>query len=280
MDLTYLSVVLVQELHHTIQLGRPIDATVSGLRKASLPGILEYGCLRRSLGSPPVPDLPEAITSSPVGLALREVRSELGLRVDGPEKPLTTRTDPRSIEFQTIRDVEDLLDRAWEMFLVRFEFATKKVGFHDKIAAGLSGALGEMTDNAVNHARAPVPALVGYEVRDGMALFSVVDAGIGVLASLRSNPAYSHLTRHKEALRLALQNGTSSVVGDICRGLGFHQVFKSLAAHWGHLRFRSGKACIEMDGTGLDADQGKLSYPPLLPGFQVTVCCRSTPPSR
>jgi hypothetical protein len=279
MDLTYLSVGLVEELHRALRMGRPVDAAVSGLRRASLPGILEYGCLRRSLDSPPVPSLPESITSSLLGLALREVRSQLGLRADGPPKAPPRRTDRRPIEFQTIDRPEDVLDRSWEEFLLRFEFSAKEVGFAPKVASGLQGAFHEMAANAVTHAKADLPALAGYEVRGGMALFSVVDAGIGVLASLRANPEYCHLSRHNEAIKLALRDGTSSIVGPERRGFGFRQVFKSLAAHWGHLRFRSGEACLQMDGTGLDADRGEVHFPPPLPGFQVTVCCRTAPPS-
>ena len=58
-------------------------------------------------------------------------------------------------------------------------------------------------------------------------------------------------------------------------GFGFHQVFKSLAAQWGQLRFRSGEGCIRMDGTGLDADRGEERDLPYLGGFQVAVCCRA-----
>lgn len=277
MDLRQLSVGLVQEIHRAILSGRPVGGTVAGLRRASLPAILEYGCLRRSLGSPLVPDLPATITSSPLGLALKEVRSEIGLRTAGPEKLPSRDTNRRPVEFYTIQDTEDVQDRRWEEFLIRFEFSAKGVGFVPKVAAGLQGALHEMAVNAVTHAKADVPALAGYEVRDGVALFCVVDVGIGVLASLWNNPDYRHLSRHNEALRLALQDGVSGVVGTERRGFGFRQVFKSLAAQWGHLRFRSGEAYVQMDGTGLDADQAQVRFSPTLPGFQVTVCCRTSP---
>jgi hypothetical protein len=84
MDLTYLSVGLVQDIQRTVLTGRPVAPVVSGLRRASLPAILEYGCLRRALGPSRIPALPGSITSSPLGLALCEVRSELGLRATEP----------------------------------------------------------------------------------------------------------------------------------------------------------------------------------------------------
>lgn len=278
MELTHLSVKLVQDLHRSLVMGRPVDATAAGLRFTSLAGILEYGCLRKSLGSPPVPALPAAITSSPMGLALGEVRSELGLRAFGPQKGASGRTDRRAIEFHPVGDAEGVQERPWEEFLLRFEFSAKGVGFTPKVASGLQAALHEMAANAATHGQADVPALAGYEVRDGVALFCVADADPGVLASLRRNPQYGHLASHNEALRLALRDGVSGVVGQERRGFGFRQVFKSLAAQWGRLRFRSGEACIQMDGTGLDADHGAISFHPPLPGFQVAVCCRTAPP--
>jgi hypothetical protein len=51
-----------------------------------------------------------------------------------------------------------------------------------------------MTRNALEHAEAPIPALVGYQAVDGAACFSVVDVGMGVLASLSSHPAYGTLS--------------------------------------------------------------------------------------
>jgi hypothetical protein len=208
---------------------------------------------------------------------LREVPSVLGIRAEGPPKQPSRRTDRLPVEFHTIDDGDGIQDPSWEEFLLRFEFSAKAVGFARNVAAGLQGALHEMAANAVTHAKSPLPALAGYEVEDGMALFSVVDAGIGVLESLQGNPAYRHLVRHSDALEAALRDGVSGVVGPQHRGFGFRQVFKSLTAHRGQLRFRSGEGCVQMDGTGLDADRGEVSFPPPLPGFQVTVCCRAAP---
>jgi hypothetical protein len=102
-----------------------------------------------------------------------------------------------------------------------------------------------------------------------------VDVGRGVLTSLRSNPAYQHLQADKDAIREALHDGVSRY-GPNRGGLGFRQVFKALLDQWGYLRFRSGNGSITMDGSDLDADKGEARYPPSLPGFQVTVCCRTS----
>jgi hypothetical protein len=123
-----------------------------------------------------------------------------------------------------------------------------------------------------------VGILVGYAVEESMAVFSVADVGIGILTSLRSHPAYERIHLHKDAIRAALHDGTSRF-GPNTRGLGFRQIFKALAAQWGYLRFRSGNGCVTLNGQALDADQGEETFPPDLPGFQVTVCCRTVAPS-
>ena len=38
------------------------------------------------------------------------------------------------------------------------------------------------------------------------------------------------------------------------------------------------QGCIMMEGTGCDANQGSVTHPPPLPGFQVTICCRTKAP--
>src|SRR5947209_708367 len=135
-----------------------------------------------------------------------------------------------------------------------------------------------MTENAVIHAAAPA-ILVGYHAVRGYTLFCVADVGIGVLASLRRNPKLSGLRLHNEAIRAALQGGTTSRLPEEGGGgFGFRQVFTSLADLWGSLRFRSGEGCLTMEGTDCDANQGSVTHPPPLPGFQVTICCRTKAP--
>ncbi len=143
---------------------------------------------------------------------------------------------------------------------------------------GLMAALYEMTRNALEHADSPHPVLVGYQAEAGMALFSVVDVGRGVLASLQSCDDYSHLTKHDEALSTAIQDGTSRH-GYQNGGLGFRQVFRALAEFNGYLRFRTGDACLEITGTDCGPNMGRGHGTPQLNGFQVAVCCRTRPAS-
>jgi hypothetical protein len=165
----------------------------------------------------------------------------------------------------------------WQLFAIRFARSAESSGFSKKMALGLMGSLYEMTRNAMEHANAPTAALVGFQATQNAALFCVVDVGIGVLASLKSCTAYQHLSLHVDAIRMALREGVSRH-GQNQGGLGFREVFKSLASFWGHLRFRSGEGGITMLGNGCGPDVGEVSYPPPLPGFQVTVCCRTQAP--
>ena len=269
-----LTVQLVEELQRILPDYERIRAIVSQLRGATLSGIVEYGCLRWIMRDC-VPPLPPAIGESSLGLALREVRSELGLRSSGPPKSPMRRLDGQPVEFYIVESEQDLEQDEWNLFLLRFERAAKDCGFSAQAAARLYAALHAMAENTVIHADAPIGAVVGYQAVDGTAQFCVGDVGIGVLASLRTCPDYSSLSLHNDAIKTALRDGTSRF-GRGEGGFGFRQVFKALAEQWGYLRFRSGEGCITMDGTGLDSDAGIESYPPPIPGFQVSVCCRSS----
>ena len=269
-----MTVGLVEELHSILPDYERVRAIVSQLGEATLPGIVEYGCLRWTMRGC-LPPLPPPIGESSLGLALREVRSELGLRSSGPPKSPMRRLNGQPVEFCVVECEQDLEQNEWNLFLLRFERAAKDYGFPAQAAARLYAALHAMTENAVIHADAPIGALVGYQAVDGTAQFCVGDVGIGVLASLRTCPEYSSLSLHNDAIKMALRNGTSRF-GRGEGGFGFRQVFKALAEQWGCLRFRSGEGCITMDGTGLDSDAGVESYPPPIPGFQVSVCCRSS----
>lgn len=272
--MSLLTVKLVEEIHEANSMGKDVETFVSRLEGTTVPALLEYGCLRWATKEK-LPALPPAIVASEFGQALSQVRSELGLRSTGPQKSSLKRIDTQTTEFHVIEGSDGFQDDEWSQFEIRFDRSAQRVGFSDKKAHALQAALHEMAENAVIHAESPTAILVGYQVTDGLALFSVADVGIGVLASLRSHSDFQHLQLHNDAIREALHDGTTRF-GRNTRGLGFGQVFKALAAQWGYLRFRSGNGCITLDGQGLDADQGKESFPPILPGFQVTVCCRTS----
>jgi anti-sigma regulatory factor (Ser/Thr protein kinase) len=269
---TWLTCEFVEELQQAAGVGRSVDCFVDPLESATLPAFLEYGCARWH--SPRLPALPASILASPLGRALHEVRSEIGIRETGDQKPPPRTVTASPHEFCVLEGDDPTTGRDWGEFLVRFRQSVGSVGFGLEKAKGIAAALGEMADNAAVHANAPVGVLVGYQVSEGACVCCVADVGIGVLASLASHEAYRHVRSHKEAIRLALRRGVSRF-GPGRGGLGFYGVFKALTAMSGTLRFRSGEGCVTMDGADLDADRGEESYVVFRPGFQVTICCRT-----
>lgn len=271
---SWLTVRLVEEIQEAVQAGHSVSSVVTSLQQTTLPALLEYGCLRWKMNSDAIPPLPPTIVSSPLGKALRQVTSELGLRKSGDGKRAQRHIAIQEMEFCALQCEEEIDERTWQEFEIRFDRSAQSAGFSSSAAHRLQAALHEMAENALIHAEAPVAVLVGYRVFDGIALFSIADVGRGVLASLRTNSSYQHLQTDKDAIREAIQDGVSRF-GEKRGGLGFRRVFKALLEQWGYLRFRSGNGCVTMDGTDLDADKGEIRFPPPLPGFQVTVCCRT-----
>jgi len=275
----------VEHIQWAVHRSRPVGNFVNGLLYATLPALLEYGCLRATLGPAGIPPLPTAITTSSLGKALDAVPSPLGTRIGGRTGASLARVDKQTTEFFSI-STEDELEpvsqdnrpKPWELYAIRFSRSAQAAGFSVTVANGLMAALYEMTRNALEHAESPHPVLVGYQAEAGMALFSVVDVGRGILASLQSCDDYSNLTKHDEALFTAIQDGTSRH-GNRNGGLGFRQVFRALAETNGHLRFRTGNACLEIVGNDCGPNMGSFHGTPQMSGFQVAVCCRTRPPS-
>lgn len=263
----------IEHIHLAAQDGKPVRPFIHGLKRATLPAVIEYGCLRWSHPELALPELPHSVAGSPLGVALKQVKSDLGLRTDGPAGAEWKRLDPRPYGFFVLKDDSYLESKSWKLFETVYNRSSAKAGFSEKTASQLSVALHEMAANATTHAFPPIPVLVGFHVGDGLSLFTVADVGIGVYESLRKHPTYAAIQTHAGAIRSALHDGVSSIEPGQ-RGWGFREVFKAILSCDGMLRFRSGAGCVEMSGAGLDADRGTESFPPHLPGFQVSVCCR------
>lgn len=274
-----LDVALVESLQRAIQRGRSVSS-VDRLESPTIAGLLEYHCLRTIY---PAFDLrlSQTIRNSVQARALEAIGF-----LDHAE-PLTTWRSTatrtlavQNVEFAALPIDESLLGNVeWESFFGRFERSVRSVGFSPKSALEFHSAFKEMAENSIVHSQARIPCLMGYAVLEGNAQFTVADVGIGVKASLAQNPLYAQLSSDVEAIQHALKLGVTSGVGG-AGGYGFQSVFKALAEQWGELRFRSGNGCIAMDGTAIDADHCTRSFPPPLPGFQVSVCCRLAPPAR
>ena len=268
----WLTVKLVEEMQERVEDGREIDSIVSALKGTTLPGLVEYRCLRRA-SSGRTPPLPSAVKSSTVGKAFQALRPSPSQRRPGVG-PSRRTISAQPAEFYLLGTEDELESDDWKTFTIRFVRSAQGVGISKSVAGGLHGALKEMADNAVLHAQTDIPTLVGYRVFDGFAQFCVADVGIGVLDSLRSCPDFSYLRFDHEAIKEALRDGVSRF-GRNRGGTGFREIFKALSAQWGLLRFRSGEGCVTMDGMDLDADHCSEDFVPRLPGFQVTVSCRT-----
>lgn len=273
MSSSWLTTNFVEQIHKAHLKGVPTAAHVAALSNATLAGLVEYGCLRRTY--PGLPTLPKAVTESGLGRQLNRITSEIGLRVEGESERPTIDHKPREVEFVTVKDEEELLSEPIQMLAMRITQGMKQAGFSVKTANEFQGACFEMLANAIEHSNSPIPTLVAYHIRPNLASFVVADVGRGVFESLRENPDHQDVADHCEALRRAVKEKVSR--HREARGNGFRPVFKALAENWGVLRFRSRKGCRTLDGMGVTEDQGTNHYPPELPGFQVSVTCRSTP---
>lgn len=100
-------------------------------------------------------------------------------------------------------------------------------------------ALGELLDNALTHAGAPVPAYVAAQTYRGARRLdiAVADAGVGILAHLRRNPAYAATVRTSAAIELALQPGVSGTADR--RGHGLSDLLNDAAQFGGRFFVRS-----------------------------------------
>jgi anti-sigma regulatory factor (Ser/Thr protein kinase) len=273
MERNWLTARLVEEFQQRLENGLEIGSAVAALRGATLPGIVEYRCLRRASNGQ-VPALPEAVMASVLGQAFRTLRPASNRQEGSASHKSVRRIDTLPAEFYLIETETDLQTEEWRLFTIRFSRSAQGVGLTKTVAEGLRAALREMAENAVIHSQTTHRILASYRTLDGFAQFCVADVGIGVLNSLRGCPDFQYLRFDYEAIKEALRDGVSCS-GRKGGGMGFREIWKALAEEWGILRFRSGEGCIMMDGSGLDADHSREEFVPRLPGFQVTVSCRT-----
>ncbi|HEX3822657.1 MAG TPA: hypothetical protein VHW45_20160 [Candidatus Sulfotelmatobacter sp.] len=154
--------------------------------------------------------------------------------------------------------------------------AIAEQGFTSTTAKALSGAIAEIINNVWQHAQTTLPALLAY--RSEQERFSVViaDLGVGVLNSLRTNPAYASLNSSMTALKKAMAVGVSRLPDS--DGYGFDTVLRALADQWGGVRLRTGEAILEFHGTA-EVRKAHASYGVALPGLQVAFACCANPPA-
>lgn len=219
-----------------------------------------------------LPELPVNVLQSSLAQKMLRIKSPIGLRSSGHSYEPLMSVATQECEFISL-DRQRYDEEHRSLFLVRLKQAATNAGFASKKALAISGAIGEMIDNAIFHSESELEILVGYQVTGNAICCCICDVGIGVLASLRTNPVYSNLTLHKDAIRKSLETGVSRLPSG---GTGFRTLFSALADLWGIVRFRSGEGCVMMDGTTFDSARGTAKVVVNRPGFQVSICCRSS----
>jgi hypothetical protein len=173
------------------------------------------------------------------------------------------------IGFYKAREGRD--EHGWNGFKITAHKAALASGFASKTAFQLIASLGELFDNVFEHSGSPQTGMVSFCAAAHGFEFVVSDAGVGVLASLRTNAEFSGLRDSGDALRAALTDGVSRFGKESRRGHGFRQLFKSLAASQGVLRFRSDDHALLLEGSSPAVTQAKTATKPQLPGLFISV---------
>src|SRR5690349_6975851 len=119
----------VEHIQLALSKGKPVDSFVRDLKSATLPAVLEYGCLRWALHGAGLPGLPQAIVASDLGRALGEVNSPLGIKTAGPDNSQWDRLDFRPYGFFVLREEAQLDERDWRCFETLYNLSSTRVGF-------------------------------------------------------------------------------------------------------------------------------------------------------
>jgi hypothetical protein len=135
------------------------------------------------------------------------------------------------------------------------------------------GAIGEIVDNVFEHSEKPDSGILGFHATASYFDLCVADAGVGVLKSLRQNPAYAYLSDASMALSLAVRDGTSrfpTVAGGEGRGHGFSTLFRGLNSLDAEIRLRSDNYALEVSGKTINERAPGILQKAQLPGLIVT----------
>jgi len=169
-------------------------------------------------------------------------------------------------------------EEEWIGFLMDAKRAATEVGIVSEWAAQMTAALGEFHSNIIEHSGARDTGFVAFSASPGVFEFVASDCGVGLLATLRQAPESTGLDEHGQALRVALTDGASRYGSDQGRGYGFRPLFVGLANRQAALRFRTGDACLSIDGKGPTLARSQLGRKAAIGGFFISVTCRAGPP--
>jgi hypothetical protein len=238
--------------------------------EVTLSGLLEFiaseAQIRRACGS--TADVLLQVVS-PLGIDQGQLRRLWGRNNEALPDDLH---GTRSSEFWRIRSSEDLDGPGIQLMQERFVRSAQQNGIGRSVAMALMGVFTEMCDNVVQHSAERGAALTGmaaYVVSMDEVGFAVSDLGIGMLQSLRKNPALAHLPDAATALHAAVIDHASSRPGHP-EGSGFKNLFRNLVDRNAVMRFRSQDAVLVV-GDGGDQREAQQGSAPVLPGVQVAM---------
>jgi hypothetical protein len=193
--------------------------------------------------------------------------------VRSPFMPLTDLA-VHARDFEVVRIPSDQQAPGWQAFLRRAANAGAVAGFESVMAKGFIGALKELISNVFDHSENASSAVAGYRYGPAHIELVVADAGIGTLQSLRTNPVYSHIRDHGEALAVAMSSGATRFEQGTGHGTGFDSVFRNIAAVSGAVRFRSGDHSAEIAGRSISATDAHIRQRAPFQGFLAVINCR------
>lgn len=161
----------------------------------------------------------------------------------------------------------------WTEMINRLKRLSIGAGFSDDHSGKFVAAIDELWCNVVDHSQRSDTGYVGFSLEPGRFEFVVADHGVGILASLNSNPIYADLKDHGRAIELALSEGISRYHKDDGHGFGFRPLFIGLANIARDLRFRSGDHAREITRVSGAPPEARTYEIAPLPGFFCSTTC-------
>ncbi|WFU13034.1 hypothetical protein QA646_27135 (plasmid) [Rhizobium sp. CB3090] len=161
----------------------------------------------------------------------------------------------------------------WTDMINRLKRLSINAGFSNDHSGKFLAAIDELWSNVVDHSQKSDTGYIAFSLEPKRFEFIVADHGVGVLASLKSNPAYADLTDHGRAIELVLSEGVSRYYTEDGHGFGFRPLFVGLANIARSLRFRSGDHAREIVRVDEGAPVSRTYEVAFLAGFFCSVVC-------
>lgn len=154
--------------------------------------------------------------------------------------------------FGSVADVERIADD------LELAVGHRPAGTHEE----MYGVFYELALNAVQHSQSAMGRYVilerGADTRDGVAhVLGVADLGIGIPASLRRNPHFSHVQNDADAIALATELHITGT-GEAHRGIGLDHVINVVKDWRGDCSIISGSGYLNIRN-GIEVEKGNLN---------------------